>query len=417
MRIAFLVGDVITISGGSNVIIEYAVALERLGHEVHLLTRDRCDISATAWHPRLKTLRFRHVTEAGDEPFDFAFATWWLTYFELFRVRSRVYAYFTQSLEARFHPEVHYKLANRCTYALPLLVITEARWLEQFIRMVQPAARTLHLPNGLSRVHFPRLATPPERSGPLRVLVEGPWHVSFKGVPETFEVLREARARGVPFETGWLTIDSKGARPVIGGVPVVVHEKLPIHKVHEVLRRYDVLLKMSHVEGMYGPPLEMFSQGGTAITTTVTGSDEYMIHGHNGLLVEPYNRRQVIRYLDLLDRRRDYLASLRKNALATAHQYPDWEERGAELERALQGILSEGFSNADARASLAALSTLEQRWLDEVWRNERVGAVAAVKVHAGFRRVKESRPYQFGKLLLPPTFRARVRAYVTRVLR
>lgn len=409
MRIAFIVGDLRTISGGYNVIIEYAAALERLGHEVCLLTKDRAAPPA-AWHPGLRGLRIRYVGDAADERFDFAFATWWLTFFELSRVRSKVYGYLNQSLESRLHPEPHYKALSRSTYALPLLMVTEARWLAEFIGMVQPAARVLYVRNGLSRERFPPVDAPPERDGPLRVLVEGPWGVAFKGVPETFEVLRVASARGVRLEVGWLTSDAGGARPTVGGARVELHERVPIDRVRQVLRRYHVLVKLSRVEGMYGPPLELFSQGGTAITTTVTGSDEYVVHGHNGLLVEPCNRSQVVRYLELLDRDPELLSALRRNALATARSYPDWERSGAELAAGLEAIQREGWSNADVRPALAALSVVGTRWLEDV------GGPAGHALRR-LQRLKDSAPYRAAKRVLPDALRGRVRAYLAGVRR
>jgi len=417
VRIAFIVGDVVTISGGSNVIIEYATALGHLGHEVTLLTREPCDAASASWHPSLAGLRVRHVRQVTSESFDFVFATWWLTFFELFRVRSKVYGYLNQSLESRFHREPHYKLLNRCTYGLPVLFVTEAQWLAEFIRAVQPHARTLYLRNGLSRQHFPRLAAVPKRRGPLRVLVEGPWSVPFKGVPETFDALREAHAAGVKFETGWLTSDSAGTRPVLAGSPVEVHERIPIHEVQDVLRRYDVMVKLSHVEGMFGPPLEMFSQGGTAITYTVTGSDEYMVHGHNGLLVEPYNRQQIARYLKLLDERPEILARLRENALATAAAYPDWDVSGAALAQALDGIAAEGWTNAEIRPALESMSTIATRWLDEIWRNESLAGTIAGGLLGRIHGLKSSLPYQFMKRVFPAPLRRRIRVQVEKVLR
>jgi glycosyltransferase involved in cell wall biosynthesis len=417
VRIAFIVGDVVNISGGSNVIIEYATALERSGHAVTLFTRERCETARSSWHPSLARLRVRHVTEAGDEAFDFAFATWWLTFFDLFRVRSRVYGYLNQSLESRFHREPHYKLLNRCTYGLPLLMVTEARWLAEFIQGVQPAARVLYVRNGLSREYFPRATAVPRRVGPLRVLVEGPWAVPFKGVPETFGVLREAHEAGVEFEAGWLTSDAAGARPEIGDHAVEVHERVPIDRVRGVLGRYDVLLKLSHVEGMYGPPLEMFSQGGTAITYTVTGSDEYMVHGHNGLLVEPFNRRAIVGYLRILAADPAFLRRLRENALATAAAYPDWDASGAELEAALAALAATGWTNAEVRPALESLATIEARWLEEIWRNESVAGTVAGGVLGWARTVKGSRPYQIAKRLLPAQVRRKIRGRVERVFR
>jgi glycosyltransferase involved in cell wall biosynthesis len=48
-----------------------------------------------------------------------------------------------------------------------------------------------------------------------------------------------------------------------------------------------VLLKMSRVEGFFGPPLEMMACGGTAVVAKVTGYDEYIVDGQNALVVEP----------------------------------------------------------------------------------------------------------------------------------
>ena len=47
----------------------------------------------------------------------------------------------------------------------------------------------------------------------------------------------------------------------------------------------DVLVKASNAEGMFGPPLEMFSTGGTAVAWHVQGAEEYMSDRYNSLLV------------------------------------------------------------------------------------------------------------------------------------
>ena len=47
----------------------------------------------------------------------------------------------------------------------------------------------------------------------------------------------------------------------------------------ELARLYadtDVVLKLSRIEGMFGPPLEGFHCGATCVVTPVTGHDEYV---------------------------------------------------------------------------------------------------------------------------------------------
>jgi glycosyltransferase involved in cell wall biosynthesis len=423
MKIGFLVGDIVNISGGSNVILEYAARLQDLGHEVVLIPPKPTQLVYPLWHPRLKDLPLRTVDELEGQRFDFVFATWWITFFDLWRVDSRVYGYLNQSLESRFHVERHYKVLNRQTYSLPLLFITEAKWLVEFIQALQPEGRVLYVQNGLSRDYFPCVQAPPQRSGPLRVLVEGPWAVGFKGVPETFEILEAARAEGVRFEAGWLTSTSAGAKPTLGGQPVPVHEGIPINQVRQVLREYDVLIKLSKVEGMFGPPLEMFSQGGTAITYTVTGSDEYMVHGHNSLLVEPYNKRQIIAYLRTLSDNPECLAHLRTQALETARAYPTWEASTHAVASFLEQLHAEGWSNASQRPALATASTLRGYWLDDVWRHERSLAMAQPSIGEGervllerYRKLKGARPFRAIKRILPAGLKQTLRARLTRVL-
>jgi glycosyltransferase involved in cell wall biosynthesis len=420
MKIGFLVGDIFNISGGSNVIIEHAAGLKARGHEVMLISAGEPP-PRVAWHPALIDLDVRSVDGAAAESFDFVFATWWVTYFDLHRLKSRVYGYFNQSLESRFHPERHYKLLNRSTYSLPLLYVTEAKWLAEFIGTVRPEAKCLYVRNGLSSELFPRLRAVAPRQGPLRVLVEGPWAVPFKGVPGTFDLLDKAAAK-TQFEVGWLSSDCAGARPVVGQRPVRIHEQVPIDQVRHVMRQYDLVIKLSRVEGMFGPPLEMFSQGGTAIATTVTGSDEYLEHGHNALVVEPYNVEQIPRYLELLSKSPELLRHLKTNALKTAKQWPTWETACREFGEGLEQLAASKYQNANLRSALAGSSALRGFWLDSQWRFE---AKQRAWRHIGdgewilmnrYRQLKASQSVGFLKRVLPRAVKKTMRDLFYRVI-
>ena len=71
------------------------------------------------------------------------------------------------------------------------------------------------------------------------------------------------------------------------------------------------MLKLSRVEGMFGPPLEGFHMGATCVVTAVTGHEEYVEHGVNGLVVDWDDPRGTARALDLLARDRALLHCLR----------------------------------------------------------------------------------------------------------
>jgi hypothetical protein len=130
-----------------------------------------------------------------------------------------------------------------------------------------------------------------------------------------------------------------------------VESQLTHREMAAVYRESDVVLKLSHVEGMYGPPLEGFHMGATTVTTEVTGHDEYVRHGWNGVVVDWDDVRGTARMLDLLARDRRYLHFLRHNALATARGWPSWEQAAQFMALALLRIHREAPPTADDSAA------------------------------------------------------------------
>ena len=153
--------------------------------------------------------------------------------------------------------------------------------------------------------------------GKLRVLVEGPVDVDFKNVPKTVELCKESNADEI-----WLLTSSKiknyeGCDRVFSCVPITETPK--------IYRSCDVIVKLSYVEGMFGPPLEMFHCGGTAITYDVTGYDEYIENGVNALVAKKDDERKVVEYINTLKRDEALLKQLKENALCTARKWISWE--------------------------------------------------------------------------------------------
>ena len=178
--------------------------------------------------------------------------------------------------------------------------------------------------------------------GPLRILGEGYAGTWFKGVNEAVGAVRqmaEPRALTVvaPDRTG---LDTAGVDQVLGPIP---HREMA-----RLYGEHDVVLKLSRVEGMYGPPLAGFHRGATVVTTEVTGHEEYVIHGVNGLVVDWDDLRGTARQLDLLARDRVLLHQLRCNAVATAKAWPGWEQAGQMMALALRAIAREPAPDAYA---------------------------------------------------------------------
>lgn len=328
MKIAFFVGS-IEISGGSYVIFQHALHLRDAGHEVTLVVLYPWSERDTHWHPAIQALRLVPIGALGEERFDLALATWWRTALDLHQVNAARYGYFVQSIESRFYPEHEGPLRGLvdATYDFGLPGITEADWIRDYLRERHGSDFAL-VHNGirkdLYRPDGPQAA--PRRGKRLRVLVEGSLGVPFKNVGRT---LKLARAAGV--ETWLLTGSDVGYYPGVSRV----FSRVPIHEVPAVYRACDVLVKLSFVEGMFGPPLEMFHCGGTAIVYDVTGHDQYMRHEQNGLIIRSGDEAAVVAGIRGLDADRDRLRRLQAGARATADAWPDWARSSARFAEAV----------------------------------------------------------------------------------
>ena len=106
----------------------------------------------------------------------------------------------------------------------------------------------------------------------------------------------------------------------------------------KIYRSCDVIVKLSYIEGMFGPPLEMFHCGGTAIVYDVTGHDEYIEHNKNGLVVKTDDDEKVVEYINKLKQDSKLLNKLKKGAIATAKSWVSWEESSMNFYKTVKKI-------------------------------------------------------------------------------
>lgn len=333
MKVCFVLND-LGLSGGTAVVLEHANQLAtRHGVDVTLaVTGD----GASRWeHRPLQRLKVTSLSEAGRDRYDVAVATWWKTCYDVFSIPAESYAYFVQSLEDRFYrPPEGERVLAAATYALPVAFITEARWIADHLRELQPGAPVHLVRNGIAKDVFSHPEPPePNTRGPLRVLLEGHPDVWFKGIQECAQVLREMRE---PHAATYVSPSGDDCSPASGADRVIG----PLSQ-RQLAREYavtDVVLKMSRVEGMYGPPLEGFHMGATCVTTPVTGHDEFIEHGWNALVFDWDDAGGGARLLDLLAHDRRLLHFLRTNAWLTARDWPAWEQSGDFMAAALTAV-------------------------------------------------------------------------------
>lgn len=366
MKIAFLVND-LQLSGGVGVVVQHSRRLSALpGWDVTLVLVRDDDGPSWQGYEELEHLHVHSRLEAMAEHFDIAVATWWETNFTLFEIPADRYVYFVQSLEDRFYREDQAeRLGAVLTLDLPVAFITEARWIADTLKAWRPDAPCYLVRNGIDKNIFRTPSTlRPSLTGPLRVLVEGSPGVWYKHVTEAVEAAHAMR------EGRRLTLVTGDPEAAAGISADRVVGPLSHREMSDLYAEQDVVLKLSSVEGMFGPPLEGFHRGATCVVTPVTGHEEYIEHGYNGLLTDWNDVRGTASQLDLLARDRRLLHYLRTNAVQTARGWPDWDQASQFMAAALLAIArqpppSAALSSARLAADLRAGIEIYTRHLAE----------------------------------------------------
>jgi O-antigen biosynthesis protein len=402
VRIAFLLHD-LQLSGGVGVVVRHARELvERHGHDVTLvLTHEQ---EQEPWEfDGLAHLHVEGLAQARAQRFDIAIATWWETTYSLFELPADRYATFIQSLEDRFYPQgVPERSSAALTQGLPIAFVTEARWIADTLAALHPEAPCLFVRNGIDKEIYASPEQLDVRLGrPLRIVVEGNPDVWFKGVPAALRSVAHMR------EPRHLTLVTGAPATIEDDTPDAIVGPLSQQEMARLYAESDVVLKLSRVEGMYGPPLEGFHMGATCVTTPVTGHEEYVEHGWNGLVVDWDDETGTGRALDLLARDRRLLHFLRSNALETARSWPSWEQAGTFMAAALGAIRrapapalgGTRLLMADARAQLEYDRRLAWEHI-ELRRAARLARV--LRRIPGFERLLRARRHPIGRALLRP---------------
>lgn len=327
MKVIFTLGSP-AIGGGTNVIFEHATKMVDMGEDVYIITDRKIDPEEYQWHASAHKLKWITYDDVDKMEFDIAIATWWRTVYELYRIKSKQYLYFVQSIESKFYPEseVGIRILSELTYSLNLKVITEATWIKEYLEN-NYGLDVILVRNGIKKDVFKLDGEHYKKCDGLRVLIEGPVDVGFKNVPKTIELVKQSKASEI-----WLLTSSK-----IDNYEGVdrVFSQVPVKDCAKIYRSCDVIVKLSYVEGMFGPPLEMFHCGGTCIVYDVTGYDEYIENEVNGIVVKTDDEATVISSINrLLDKK--YLNKLKKNAIKTANNWMSWDESSLAFYKAVK---------------------------------------------------------------------------------
>lgn len=310
--IVILIGS-LSLSGGTHVIMRHASRLADEGWRVTLCPL----LLAKPKYDRLPAgIELLPIGAVKDVEFDVALATWWPTVGHLEQIRARHYVYFVQSIESRFD-DGGVGIVGEATYSVDIPVVTIASWLQAYLSFEHRRPSFLAV-NGLEREIFRPVGESfaARNTEDMRVLIEGSPGVLMKGVREAVEA-----CVGAGVEDIWLLSPTSTDAPE--GVDRVFSE-CSRTDVAKVMRSCDVLLKASHVEGMFGPPLEMLATGGAVVSYRVTGAEEFLTDGHNALLVPMGDHQALEDAVRRLKEDRDVLRSLQAAAAESVEAWPDW---------------------------------------------------------------------------------------------
>lgn len=323
MKICFLVESA-DISGGTNVIFQHALFMHKHGVQVTIALNQFQTYNNISWHREAHLLKFRSIEEASQFDYNCVIATWWKTTLLLHKFRSENYVYFVQSIESRFYPQSDLKLVNivNQTYNLNIRFITIATWMQNYLRTAHGKSSAL-IRNGIQKDIFTRYGDSfaPRPTSKPRIIIEGYFGVSFKNTALAMRIAKEAGIDDIWVLTGSNTLLAPGSSRLFS--------RLALKDTAKVYRSCDILLKLSTVEGMFGPPLEMFHCGGTSVVFDVTGYDEYIINDVNSIVCNKDNLDDVVVKLRELYNNPVALERLKHGAMLTAQAWPSWEQSSA----------------------------------------------------------------------------------------
>lgn len=353
------------ISGGANVIFNHAYYASQRGVQITFLTKDGQDKETASWHKYANNFKYRDLKDSEGMYFDVLIATEWKSAFDAYVIKAEKYFYFVQSIESRFFYNQDSLLAYVAdmTYEMDFKYITEATWIKDYLKEKYHRDAVLVL-NGIDKDLFERKNV--DERAHTRFLVEGSVNNWLKNVPRTIELCSEAGVKEI-----WLvTPDEIDEYPGVSKV----FSKVDIKNMAEIYSACDVLVKLSLVEGMFGPPLEMFHCGGTAITYDIEGSEEYLIDGINALVVCKNDEAAVINVIRKLSNDKELLEKLKSNAKKTALAWPDWEKSSKVFFETIENskkISNQAYKNivAKGKAGANAYRNLEKYLGMEPYKN------------------------------------------------
>lgn len=319
--------------GGANVVINEAIAMQRMGVNVFIVNQNKNKRFFEAAYPDLPLTTiwlgtFNEISSI-NEKFNAIVATAYHTvkYLKKAKLENAVKGYYVQDYEPYFYhmddprrrdAESSYDMSN------DVKIFTKTKWNKMQvdskhktnIKAVGPSVNVdkFYPPSKLILNDTDNCLTVGAMLRPCS---------PYRGSKMVVEVLRAILARNKDIEILFFGVDSEDMDFIHLGVdfPHTNLGKLPSSEVNKFLNKIDVFLDFSDYQAMGLTTMEAMLTGVAVIAPVCGGTNEISTHMHDAIHVDTSKKDLCVQAAELLINDKALLSKLRREAVITANKY------------------------------------------------------------------------------------------------
>ncbi|MHA1264823.1 MAG: glycosyltransferase family 4 protein [Candidatus Helarchaeota archaeon] len=359
-------------TGGNRVILEFAKGLHNLGHTITitLLYSNKTELASFYNIQGIELIPIKRVRASRalnyltksvfsakfgstlNEIFsdydirlltknipecDFNIATYYPTAFSTFYSNKGIPIYHIQHWEPLIcYDEIDKRIAE-ASYYLPLQKIVNSSWLQQKFK----EKLGLELPVITPGIDLQTFTNQPKRKENSHIrIVSYVTPAKNKGFQDLIDALLILKKRGLT-NIELITYGSRKINPKVfvglDKIKFVFYHDISDEMLAKLYSSADIVVFPSWYESSPLPPMEAMACG-AAVITTRPGTEDFAFHEQNSLVVEPMNSQQIANQIQHLIQDEELAATIRKNAIATAHANFKWSDAVKKMNDFLKNI-------------------------------------------------------------------------------
>jgi glycosyltransferase involved in cell wall biosynthesis len=340
LRISYLIGSILGVTGGNQTLLRQAEEMRRRGHDVNIVTYTQKP-DWFKFEMRVIQVPAGQPMAGSVPPSDVVVATYFSNAHELAAVAAPVKIYYAQGDQFIFDDQTmadtpenrQWRNVSRASYQVPgIRFVPNSQNLADAVKTLCGRSPDAILPVCTDQTIF----RPMERSLPgskFRILIVGPDSrgtsaepLLFKGIQDIHDAL-QILARKYPHFTA---VRMSGTPPEIFAKFPCEFYIAPSDEMKTVLfGTSHIHIYASHYDSCPRPPQEAMAAGCAVVCTATSGAMEYCRDGENALLVPLKSPEAIAAAVEKLIHDHALRDKLVRGGLATAAEYPrerEWNE-------------------------------------------------------------------------------------------